>query len=89
MISKDEAERDRIDSLQERIDRYHTKAEDGAVKIHLAECDDWIAVYKDGQKVYENHSVDPRTLLEALGIPFTSVYDERLDIDFPDRLESP
>lgn len=31
---------------------------------------DWIAVYKDGEKVYENHSCQLHEGLEALGIEF-------------------
>lgn len=32
---------------------------------------DWVAVYKDGVKVEENHTCDIRRGLEALKIPFT------------------
>lgn len=36
--------------------------------------DDWIAIYKDGKKVWENHSCDIVDGLQALGIPFEA-YD--------------
>ena len=41
--------------------------------IEIRECDDWIAVYKDGCKVWENHSCSGKDALEALGIPFRYV----------------
>jgi hypothetical protein len=46
--------------------------------IEIRTCDDWTAVYKDGRKVEENHSVPLRQGLEALGIEFNYVdlYDE-------------
>lgn len=60
------------------------------MKIDIRECDDWIAVYKDGKKVWENHSCPLVDGLAALGIPFKREYDDRdpftVDIDFPDTL---
>ena len=43
------------------------------MKITIRHCDDWVAVYKDGQKVEENHSVPLEFGLRALGIEFESV----------------
>ena len=40
------------------------------MKITIRDCDDWVAVYKDGQKVWENHSCSISDGLEALGIEF-------------------
>lgn len=38
--------------------------------ITIRDADDWIAVYKNGEKVEENDGLDPHFVLEALGIPF-------------------
>lgn len=38
--------------------------------IVIREVDDWIAVYKDGECVWENHSCPLVQGLEALGIEF-------------------
>lgn len=55
--------------------------------IHLLECDDWVAVYSDGHKVWENHSCSLRDGLEAVGIPFTREYiEDTTDVEFPERL---
>jgi hypothetical protein len=45
--------------------------------VELRECDDWIVVYKNGKRVWENHSCDLASGLEALGIAFvrTDLYD--------------
>lgn len=40
------------------------------IKIDVRECDDWIAVYKDGKKVWENHSCPLAEGLHALDIEF-------------------
>lgn len=50
------------------------------MQIEIRETDDWIAVYKDGEKVWDNHSCPLRQGLEALGIEFRYVdlYD-RID----------
>lgn len=50
------------------------------MRIDLRSCDDWIAVYKDGAKVFENHSCGLREGLRALGVPFESVELEVDDI---------
>ena len=66
------------------------------MKIVIRECDDWVAVYKDGEKVEENHSVPLTRGLEALGIEFEVVdlFDQVSDLGtlpdgsdpFPERL---
>ena len=43
------------------------------MRIDIRQCDGWIAVYKDGEKVEENHSCSLVRGLEALEIPFTRV----------------
>lgn len=44
------------------------------MKIHLVECEDWVRVYKDGDCVYENHTVSGTEILYALGIHYTINY---------------
>lgn len=44
--------------------------------ITIRGCDDWVAVYKDGVKVWSNHSCSIKDGLEALGIPFEERYFE-------------
>ncbi len=46
------------------------------MKINIRECDDWVAVYKDGKKVWENHSCSLKDGLDSLGIYFEHVYFE-------------
>lgn len=64
------------------------------IHIRTSADGDWIAVYKDGRMVEQNHSCDIRQGLEALGISFT---DEEMVLDdignlpdgadpFPERL---
>lgn len=48
------------------------------MSIVLRTVDDWIAVYKDGEKVWENHSCHIAEGLRALGISFDN---QRLDED--------
>jgi hypothetical protein len=51
---------------------------------------DWVALYSDGDKIDEGHSLTPEMVLEALEIPFTSIevkVDEYGEADFPDILE--
>lgn len=61
------------------------------MKIHIIEADDWVAIYKDGVKVEENHSVPLTFGLEALGIDYTKEWVE-VDVydpmeHFPERLK--
>lgn len=47
------------------------------MNITIRKADDWVAVYKDGAKVYEGHSCPIDMGLEALGVPCTTVaFDE-------------
>lgn len=66
------------------------------MNIEIRHCDDWIAVYRDGNKVYENHSCSIRDGLDALEIPYhnADLY-EKVDYDgyfsngesaFPEKL---
>ncbi len=60
--------------------------------IKFATADDWTAVYIDGKKVYGNHSIDGRHLLELLGIPYESASWEqypRLDAYFENEGDAP
>lgn len=41
--------------------------------IEIRSCDDWVAIYKDGQQVWQNHSCSIHDGLEALGIEFRNV----------------
>lgn len=65
--------------------------------VEIRSCDDWVAVYRDGVKVFENHSCSLADGLRALGILFVEAdLDEKVDEDgymlddgshaFPDRL---
>lgn len=48
--------------------------------IHIRTCDDWIAVYKDGKKVFDNHSCHLPEGLEALDVPFKiEDLDDKMD----------
>lgn len=40
------------------------------MSITIRACDDWVAMYKDDEKVWENHSCPLREGLEVLGIVF-------------------
>lgn len=61
-------------------------------EIEIRTADDWIAVYKDGKRVWENHSCGIREGLKALGIPFydhdmeADVDDNNPDASFPEEL---
>ena len=66
------------------------------MRIDIRECDDWVALYKDGKKVEEGHSVPLKHALEALGIEFNAVWLEVDEISittpdgkdaFPEELE--
>lgn len=46
------------------------------MRIDIRECDDWIAIYKDGNKVQEGHSCTLSRGLEALGIAFSCEWFE-------------
>lgn len=62
------------------------------MKIDLLTADDWVAVYKDGTKVWENHSCPLAEGLTALGIDFeerevSSAHPEfYTGEEFPDEL---
>jgi hypothetical protein len=51
------------------------------MNITIRECDDWVAVYKDGRKVEEGHSCDLKRGLQALDIDFEHV-DLHDDMDY-------
>lgn len=62
------------------------------MSVHIIDSSDgdWIALYKDGVKVAEGHSIYVTEALEVLGIEFTK---EEVDVDpydpescFPDKL---
>lgn len=42
--------------------------------IEFVYFDDWCAVYKDGLKIHEDHTIDAQTLLNILNIPAGSRY---------------
>lgn len=67
------------------------------MRIEIRTCDDWIAVYKDGERVINQHSCRLGDGLQALGIPFEEEdFDDRMDTSlgvlkdgtdpFPERL---
>jgi hypothetical protein len=50
------------------------------MRIQIRTADDWVAVYKDGERVWDNHSCPLAEGLCALGIPFEAEdFDDRLD----------
>jgi len=58
--------------------------------IFIAETDDWIAVYRDGEKVWENHSITGQRMLEVLDINFNSKWFDNeemqeLGMSFPEK----
>jgi hypothetical protein len=58
-------------------------------KIDLIQLSDWIAIYKDDELVYENHSIYPQDLLNILDIDYTSreILDWNYDDALPQKLE--
>lgn len=42
------------------------------MRIDIRDCDDWIAVYKDGKRVWNGHSCRLPEGLDALGIAIAS-----------------
>lgn len=42
--------------------------------VLLAKCNDWTALYVNGRKIVENHTLDERDIFEALGINFEQVW---------------
>lgn len=62
--------------------------------IAVAQCDDWVAIYKDSQKVFEGHSCSLREGLRLLDISYIDIdlhpYDELISEAgdyFPDKVE--
>ena len=61
------------------------------MKVHVRECDDWIAVYIDGKMIIQGHTIHfvrgMRLLIDLLDLPIdmTDEYDE--DAEFPNELE--
>jgi hypothetical protein len=56
--------------------------------IEIRQCDGWVAVYVGGVKRYEGHSIEPKTLLETLGLSYNYVWFDREDPDdFPASLD--
>lgn len=62
--------------------------------IVIRQVDDWIAVYKDGEMVYQNHSCPLTEGLLALGIEFKHDYRdyynpfESVGEFFPERIDA-
>lgn len=40
------------------------------MNITIAQWEDWIAIYLDGELKYEGHSIDGGGMLRTLGIPY-------------------
>lgn len=50
---------------------------------------DWVAMYIDGRKVAEGHSLNEYQVLDALGVPYTSEEvddDPYQDTPYPEEL---
>lgn len=64
-------------------------------KIDIHQVDDWIAIYKNGKRIYSDHSITGEDMLDLLGIPYESTYHEgdavyeyaMSGMVFPDTLE--
>jgi hypothetical protein len=57
------------------------------MKATVAHSMDWCAVYVDGRKIVDGHSVSPFHLLEALGYKVSTIdvmEDEFGEADFPE-----
>lgn len=52
-----------------------------APAIEYRAVDDWVALYKDGKKVAEGHSIPTTRALAALGIEFTNKYWDHDEMD--------
>lgn len=48
----------------------------GRIDLVYAESGDWIALYLNGQRVWEGHSLDPSELLERLDLPHNATRAE-------------
>jgi len=73
------------------IDKIHNKVT-MQVTILSSEGGDWTALYIDGKKAIENHSLSEREVVEALGIDcecreLSDEYLEESGSNFPDTLE--
>lgn len=55
------------------------------MEITIAHCDDWLALYKDGKKVYENHSCSLKEGLRYLGIEYEDMNLEAFDEQISER----
>jgi hypothetical protein len=59
------------------------------MKIEFVSCDDWVAMYIDGKKAEDGHSLHYSHVLDALKIEYTSREIEvpsDADIDFADDI---
>lgn len=56
-------------------------------KITIVECDDYCAVFVNGENVWDNHSIDAMAVFEALNVDVETFYiaDEREAEEFPWR----
>ncbi len=51
------------------------------MKISIYKVEDWQALYIDGKKVFENHTITPEDILDAMNIEYTSTYIDNFDVD--------
>lgn len=53
------------------------------MRIDIRQCDDWIAIYKDGVKIDEGHSCSLARGLELLEIEHSYIYLDEINEDDP------
>jgi hypothetical protein len=80
----------KVRDLEEIVTAMDAPAFDGVIKI-LDNDSDWQALYVDGKKVIEGHSLSNGNVLKALGYryEFVEVPEEKGKAAFPDRLPPP
>lgn len=50
-----------------------------AKKIEFVETDDWMELLLDGKRVFGNHSIDVKEMLELLGVTYSEIWVEGED----------
>lgn len=59
-------------------------------EVTVVQCDDWIALFVDGKKAIEGHSLDEADIFNAIGIKMRSIWLEDEWVEehgFPETLD--